>query len=79
MINHIVFRDVAPQALLSALDKVFISEPIQNDGPRVPRWLADFLVRLSQVRTYDTVLDIYSPRDTQRDTSKQAAKERRPL
>jgi N-6 DNA Methylase/Type I restriction enzyme R protein N terminus (HSDR_N) len=60
LINRIVFRDIEPQILLQALDKVFIGEQIQNDGPRVPRWLADFLVRLSQVRTYDTVLDIYS-------------------
>lgn len=59
IINRISFREVIPQTLLQALDKVFIGEQVQNDGPRVPRWLADFLVRLSQIRQHDTILDIY--------------------
>lgn len=61
IVNRIAFRDVTPQVLLSALDKVFIGEPIRHEGPRIPRWLADFLVRLSEIRKEDIVLDIYSP------------------
>ncbi len=60
LVNRISFREIDAQALLNALDKVFIGEQIPYDGPRVPRWLADFLVRLSQIRTHDAVLDIYS-------------------
>lgn len=59
LLNSISFSDIAPKDILHALDEVFIGGQIRYDGPYLPRWLADFLVRLSQIQPNDMVLNIY--------------------
>jgi len=58
ILGKIKLRDFFPRDLISAIDEVFLRESaFRNREYRIQRWLADFMVRLSQIHSDSSVLD----------------------
>lgn len=57
ILNQVSLRTANPPDLINSIDKVFLFYE-KNKQPRIPRWLADFLVRISNLQRGDTLLDI---------------------
>lgn len=57
ILNPLSLRTANPLDLINSIDKVFLFDR-KNTQPRIPRWLADFLVRISNLQRGDTLLDI---------------------
>ncbi|MGA9347441.1 MAG: type I restriction enzyme HsdR N-terminal domain-containing protein [Anaerolineae bacterium] len=59
ILDTVSFRDAVPQDVLGALDET-LYRTMTRGQPQVPRWLADFLVRLGQLHlhVHAVVLDI---------------------
>lgn len=59
ILNYISFRDLDSRDILTVIDEEFLKGYF-NKEYRISRWLADFLVRLSNINLNSTVLDISS-------------------
>lgn len=58
LLYYISFEEISPKEIISALDTVFLKTK-KHEFP-IKRWLADFMVQLSNLKTDSIVLDLNS-------------------
>ncbi len=59
-LDKITFSNVPARTLLGAIDDVFLANYGRPTQIHLPRWLADFVVKLLEIRPEDFVFDLYT-------------------